>query len=108
MADSGSENVNEVVDSYLDGSVIKRVLAQVEVVESSSMIEAFWRSLRHQWLYLSELETMGGLEPLVEFTGAQATSSITTCPSSSRGGGLARLPSRYSRSRRSNSTRLPS
>ena len=67
MADSGSENVNEVVDSFLDGSVIKRVLAQVEVVESNSMIEAFWRSLRHQWLYLHELDTTEGLRPLVEF-----------------------------------------
>ena len=67
MADSGSENVNEVVDSYLDGSVIKRVLAQAEVVESNSMIEAFWRSLRHQWLYLHELDTVSGLRLLVEF-----------------------------------------
>ena len=67
MADSGSENVNEAVDRYLEGSVIKRVLAQVEVVESNSMIEALWRSLRHQWLYLHELDTVGGLRPLVEF-----------------------------------------
>ena len=67
MADSGSENVNEVVDSYLEGSVIKRVLAQVEVVESNSMIEAFWRSLRHQWLYLHELDTIESLRPLVDF-----------------------------------------
>ena len=67
MADSGSENVNEAVDRYLEGSVIKRVLALVEVVEPNSMIEAFWRSLRHQWLYLHELDTLGGLRPLVEF-----------------------------------------
>ena len=31
------------------------------------MIEAFWRSLRHQWLYLHELDTMENLSPLVEF-----------------------------------------
>jgi len=67
MADSRSENVNEVVDSYLDGSVIRRVLAQVEVVESNSIIEEFWRSLRHQWLYLHELDTMESLRPLVGF-----------------------------------------
>jgi hypothetical protein len=35
--------------------VIRRVLAQVEVSFSNSMIEAFWRSLRHQWLYLHSL-----------------------------------------------------
>ncbi len=67
MADSGVENVNEVVDQYLDGSVISRVLAQVEVTESNSMVEAFWRSLRHQWLYLHELATASQLTALVEF-----------------------------------------
>ena len=31
------------------------------------MIEAFWRSLRHQWLYLHELDTIESLRPLVDF-----------------------------------------
>jgi transposase InsO family protein len=67
MADSGAENVNEEVDGYLEGSVLKRVLAQVEVSESNSMIEAFWRSLRHQWLYLHDLDCVEALRPLVDF-----------------------------------------
>ncbi len=67
MADSGVENVNEVVDDFLNGSVIRRVLAQVEVTESNSMIEAFWRSLRHQWLYLHEIDSLDKLRALVAF-----------------------------------------
>ena len=43
------------------------MLAQVEVAESNSMIEAFWRSLRHQWLYLHELDSMDTLRSLVDF-----------------------------------------
>ena len=37
MSDAGTENVNGVVDDFLEGRAIKRVLAQVEVAESNSM-----------------------------------------------------------------------
>lgn len=47
VADSGSENVNGAVDDLLDGEDLTRVLAQVEITFSNSMIEAFWRSLKH-------------------------------------------------------------
>ena len=59
VADSGVENVNTGVDQLITDGVIRRVLAQVEVSFSNSMIEAFWRSLRHQWLYLHSLESFG-------------------------------------------------
>jgi hypothetical protein len=36
LADSGVENVNGVVDNFLFGGILKRVLAQVEIVESNS------------------------------------------------------------------------
>ena len=48
MADSGVENVNAAVDATLLTTRIRRVLAQVEVTASNSMIEAWWRSLKHQ------------------------------------------------------------
>jgi hypothetical protein len=51
-ADSGVENGNGQVDQLMTDGLVHRVLAQVEVSFSNSMIEAFWRSLRHQWLYL--------------------------------------------------------
>ena len=48
-------------------SAVGDVLAQVEVSFSNSMIEAFWRSLRHQWLYLHSLESFTQLEQLIDF-----------------------------------------
>jgi hypothetical protein len=50
-----------------DGKEFTRVLAQVEVTFSNSMIEAFWRSLKHGWLYLHALESFTALHRLVEF-----------------------------------------
>ena len=55
VADSGSENVSGAVDNVLDDEEWTRVLAQVEITFSNSMIEAFWRSLKHGWLYLHTL-----------------------------------------------------
>ena len=52
LTDAGSENINGDVDNLLDGEEWTRFLAQVEVMFSNSMFEAFWRPLRHSWLYL--------------------------------------------------------
>jgi len=67
VADSGSENVNGAVDGLLDGEELTRVLAQVEITFSNSMIEAFWRSLKHSWLYLHSLDSLAALRRLIEF-----------------------------------------
>ena len=34
---------------------------------SNSMIEAWWRSLKHQWLYLNSLDTIERVRSLVAF-----------------------------------------
>jgi transposase InsO family protein len=67
VADSGVENVNAGVDQLMADGVVHRVLAQVEVSFSNSMIEAFWRSLRHQWLYLHSLDSFTQLKQLIDF-----------------------------------------
>ena len=67
VADSGSENVNRAVDDALGAEELTRVLAQVEVAFSNSMIEAFWRSLKHSWLYLHSLDSFAALRRLIEF-----------------------------------------
>jgi len=67
VADSGVENVNAGVDQLMADGIVRRVLAKVEVSFSNSMIEAFWRSLRHQWLYLHSLESFTQLEQLIDF-----------------------------------------
>jgi hypothetical protein len=43
------------------------VLAQVEVTYSKSIIEAWWHSLKHQWLHLNALGTMAHLQALIAF-----------------------------------------
>jgi len=44
------ENVNAQVDELIQTGVLRRVLAFTELKFSNSMIEAWWRSLKHQWL----------------------------------------------------------
>jgi hypothetical protein len=46
---------------------LRRVLAQVDIVESNSLLEVWWRSLRHQWLYLNTLDTAAAVRRLVSF-----------------------------------------
>src|SRR6202521_5507440 len=53
LADAGVENVNAQVDDLITTGVLRRVLAFTELKFSNSMIEAWWRSLKHQWLFLS-------------------------------------------------------
>ncbi len=67
VADSGSENVNSEVDNLLEENDLRRTLAQVDVTFSNSMTEAFWRSLKHSWLYLHSLESIESLRRLVDF-----------------------------------------
>ncbi len=67
MAGSGTENVNGNVDALLNAEGLRRILAQVAVSFSNSMIEAFWRSLRHAWLYLHNLDDTATLRRLIAF-----------------------------------------
>jgi putative transposase len=60
VADSGVENVNSQVDALLGLGQLRLILAQVEIAFSNSMIEAWWRALKHQWLYLNQLDTLAG------------------------------------------------
>jgi transposase InsO family protein len=65
--DSGIENTNSTVTALVEKGTIARVLAQVEVVFSNSMIESWWRLLKHQWLYLNTLDSVEMVRKLVEF-----------------------------------------
>ncbi|HEX7476861.1 MAG TPA: integrase core domain-containing protein [Polyangiales bacterium] len=51
----------------LRGQQIAHILAQVDVTYSNSMIESFWRSLKHQWLYLHSLDSITAVRRLVAF-----------------------------------------
>ena len=69
--DSGVENLNRVVDPLFEGPDLERVLAQVDVTFSNSMIEAWWRSLKHQWLCLHQLDNIATVRRLVAFYAQQ-------------------------------------
>jgi putative transposase len=67
LADAGVENVNAQVDELITAGVLRRVLAFTELQFSNSMIEAWWRSLKHQWLFLHSLDRVTTVRRLVEF-----------------------------------------
>ena len=67
LADAGVENVNAQIDDLVATGVLRRVLAFTELKFSNSMIEAWWRSLKHQWLFLHPLESVATVRRLVAF-----------------------------------------
>ncbi|MSR47664.1 MAG: DDE domain-containing protein, partial [Planctomycetes bacterium] len=67
LADAGVENKNAAIDELIGSGLLKRVLAQTEIRFSNSMIEAWWRCLKHQWLYLHPLDSMAKVRSLVAF-----------------------------------------
>jgi len=67
LADAGVENVNAPVDELITTGVLRRVLAFTELKFSNSMIEAWWRSLKHQWLFLHSLDSVTTVRRLVAF-----------------------------------------
>jgi putative transposase len=67
LADAGVENVNAQVDALISTGVLRRMLALTELKFSNSMIEAWWRSLKHQWLFLHSLDSVTTVRRLVTF-----------------------------------------
>jgi Integrase core domain len=67
LADAGVENVNAQVDALIESGVLRRLLAFTELKFSNSMIEAWWRSLKHQWLFLHSLDSVATFRRLVAF-----------------------------------------
>src|SRR5262249_1409828 len=67
LADGGVGNVNGQVDELITTGVLRRVLALTELKFSNSMIEAWWRLLKHQWLFLHALDNVTTVRRLVAF-----------------------------------------
>jgi len=51
----------------IETGVLRRLLAFTELKFSNSMIEAWWRSLKHQWLFLHPLDNVATIRRLVAF-----------------------------------------
>jgi len=67
LADGGVENFNGAVDELIASGLLSRVLAQTEITFSNSLIESWWRVLKHQWLFLNTLDSVRTVEKLVAF-----------------------------------------
>ena len=67
LVDGGVENYNSAVDKLVDSGILRRLLAQTDISFSNSLIESWWRTLKHQWLYLNTLDTVSRLEKLIAF-----------------------------------------
>ena len=67
LADAGVENRNGDVDELVAAGRLRRVLALTEVNFSNSIIEAWWRTLKHQWLFLHPLDSVATVRRLVAF-----------------------------------------
>jgi transposase InsO family protein len=76
IMDSGIENINASVNELVESGIIKRVLAQVDVTYSNSMIESWWRSIKHRWLFLHSLDTVETVRKLVAFYVAQHNTHV--------------------------------
>ncbi len=55
------------VDALVGKGLLHRVLAMTEICFSNSLIEAWWRALKHQRLYLNSLDTVASVRRLVAF-----------------------------------------
>ena len=76
LADAGVENVNTHVDALIATGVLRRVLAFTELKFSNAMIEAWWRALKHQWLFLHSLDSATTVR-LVEFLSSRTQPGAT-------------------------------
>ena len=76
LADSGVENRNQQVDELVRSGLLRRVLAMTELRFSNSMIEAWWRSLKNQWLYLHSLDGVAKVRHLIEFYVSEHNSKL--------------------------------
>ena len=67
MMDKGGENINAKVDKTLSDHQITRVIAKLDTEYSNSMIEAFFRSLKNNFLYFQNPRTLKKLTEKIEF-----------------------------------------
>lgn len=67
LVDAGVKNVNAKVDELIDSGVLRRTPGMMEIAFSNSVIESWWRPLKHQGLYLDTLDTLSLLQKLVSF-----------------------------------------
>jgi transposase InsO family protein len=68
VTDDGSENIASNLDiaAAMDGAM-SMVVVQVDILSSNSMIERFWLSMKHNWLFTQRLDSVVALRRFVDF-----------------------------------------
>jgi transposase InsO family protein len=61
IVDSGTENLNRQVDQLIQSGIIKRTIAQLDISFSNSMIESFFRTIKHRWLFMLSLDDLASV-----------------------------------------------
>jgi putative transposase len=67
MVDSGSENLNESVDALIQANQIRRLIAQIEINASNSMVEMLFHRLKNRHLYFVALNKLEDVKAAVDF-----------------------------------------
>ena len=67
LTDGGVENFNSAVDELIESGTLRRLLAMTDMGFSNSLIESWWRVLKHHWLYLNALDNVQTVRKLVMF-----------------------------------------
>ncbi|NRA64491.1 MAG: DDE-type integrase/transposase/recombinase [Pseudobacteriovorax sp.] len=67
MCDQGTENLNSEVDSLLEEQDIKRVVAQIDIDFSNSMVEALFKRMKHNYLFNHPLTSLQALREKLDY-----------------------------------------
>ncbi len=76
LTDGGVENFNSAVDKLITSGILSRLLAMTDIMFSNSMIESWFRCIKHQWLFLNTLDTVTAVEKFVSFYIAEHNGAI--------------------------------
>ena len=67
MCDQGTENINFEVDSLLEEQDIKRIVAQIDIDFSNSMVEALFKRMKHNYLFNHPLPSLEVLQEKLDY-----------------------------------------
>ncbi|NRA64507.1 MAG: DDE-type integrase/transposase/recombinase [Pseudobacteriovorax sp.] len=67
MPDKGSENLNDEVDILLREHQLERIIAQIDVDFSNSMVEALFRRMKHSYLFKQSLSSLEVLQEKLQY-----------------------------------------
>ena len=67
LVDGGVENFNAAIDELIGSGKLRRLLALTDISFSNSLIESWWRSLKHKRLHLNSLDSVQTIRRLVKF-----------------------------------------